>query len=127
MGAIEIIVWIFVVAGLLKLVVLAINPKSYMKFAKSIWKTQGLSIIYLILAIVVFYYLIDSGLNIIQILAVTAFVSLLMGTQLAMYSKEIMALAQKMMGNKKEFWAKNWLYILIWTILLLMGLAALLS
>lgn len=127
MTAIETIAWIFVIIGLVKIVVFAINPKSWMNFAKGVWKTPGLGIIYLVLAIVVFYYLIDSGLNIIQILAVTAFVGLLMGTQFARYSKETMALAQKLVKNKKDFWTKNWLYILIWVILLIMGLMALLG
>lgn len=126
MTAIETIALIFIIVVAIKILVIAISPKSWIKFAKNIWKFQGLSIIYLVLAFVVFYFLVQE-LTIVKILAVTAFVALLMGTQLARYSKEIMEFAQKMSKNKKEVWAKNWLYILIWIILLVLGLMELLA
>ncbi len=125
MTAIETIAWILIVVGIVKIITIAINPKSWMGFAKNIWKTPGLSIIYLILAAVVFYY-IKQELTMTQILATTAFIGLLMGTQFARYSQETMDFAQKLTKNKKDLWSKNWLYILIWTILLIWGLKELL-
>ncbi|MBU0894126.1 MAG: hypothetical protein KKF48_01390 [Nanoarchaeota archaeon] len=121
MTPLEIIAFVLIIVGIVKILVLAFNPKSWMNFAKGIWKTSALGIIYFVLAALVFYYLIQE-LTIIQILAVTAFVALLIGLQFARYSKETMTFVQKMIRNKKDVWSKNWLYILIWLILMLWGL-----
>lgn len=127
MGAIETIAWIFVVAGLLKIVILLVNPKSYMNFSKEFMKIRGLKVIYLILAGVVFYYLVQNGFNIVQILAVGAFMSLLIGAQMMGYSKELMSLSQKILKNKKDFWTRNWFIMLVWIFLLITGLIALIG
>lgn len=121
MTPIEIIALILIIVGIIKIIVMAFNPKSWMNFAKGIWKTPMLGVIYFILALIVFYFLLQE-LSIVQILAVTAFVALLMGLQFARYSKETMNFANKLFKTKKDMWAKNWIYIVIWIILLLWGL-----
>jgi len=121
MTPIEIIALIVIIVGVLKLVVLAINPKSWMSMAKGFWANKILaSIVSLILAIVVLYYLLQGGFTIIDILAVTAFVALLMAVGLA---GEIPALMKKYESRMKSggLWKQYWFYVLLWIILMLWG------
>ncbi len=126
MTALETIALILIIVVAIKILVIAFSPKSWFGFAKSIWKTPYLGIIYFILAAIVFYYL-AMELTMVQILATTAFVSLLMALQFSRYSKETLSFAQKMMKSKGDIWKKNWLYILIWVILLVLGLIEILA
>ena len=82
--AVENIALIVIVAGLIKMFVLLIKPQAWMNFAKRIYsKPQIVKFIGLILAVVVFYYLYGAGITVIEILAVTAFLALLMIIALA--------------------------------------------
>ena len=93
-----------------------------MNFAKGIYSKPGLtSTVTLILAAIVLYYLLQSGLGIIDILAVTAFVVLLISIGLA---KEIGPLMKRYDAiiKKGNLWKDYWLYTLIWVILLVWGI-----
>ncbi len=122
MTAIETIAFIFIIVGLVKLITLTINPGAWISLAKKIWrKSQYLSVIYLIVAAIIFYYLIQE-LTILQILATAAFVSLLFGLQFSRYSKETLAFIERVVRNKGNYWKNNWFYALIWLTLLIWGL-----
>ena len=119
---VENIVFILIVISVIKIAILLVNPKSWMNFAKGIYSKPGLtSTVTLILAAIVLYYLLQSGLGIIDILAVTAFVVLLISIGLA---KEIGPLMKRYDSiiKKGNLWKDYWLYTLIWVILLVWGI-----
>jgi hypothetical protein len=118
---VEIIALIVIIAGVIKMLVLLVNPKAWMGFAKSVYSKPNLtSFIAFILAAVVLWYLIQSGISIVQILAVTAFVTLLIMIALA---KEIGPLMKKYeaMIKKGNLWKEYWLYALAWILLMAWG------
>ena len=118
--AIEWIVTIFAILGIIKFVVIGFNRKKWWPVTKSVYgNPQIFSWVFLILAAVVFYLLIQE-LTIVQILAVATFFTLLMAFGFTTYSKEILELAQKIM--KRGFSFGQWLIILIWTVLLVWAL-----
>ena len=119
---VEIIALIMIVIAVIKIGVLLVKPQAWMNLAKGIYsKPNFTSIIALIFAIIVLYYLLQSGISIIQILAVTAFVALLVLIGLA---KEVGPLIKKYesMIKKGNLWKENWFYTLIWIILLIWGI-----
>lgn len=125
MTPIGIIALILIIVSAIKIVVILVNPKSWADVVKKIWANPMVtSIISLILAAIVLYYLIQSGLTIVQILAVTAFVGLLMAVGIGIYANEVISMATKML--KKGILKKAWLYTLIWIILLIWGVKELL-
>lgn len=120
MTPIGIIALILILVSAIKIVVILVNPKSWADVVKKIWANpMVMSIVSLILAAIVLYYLIQSGLTIVQILAVTAFVGLLMAVGIGIYANEVISMATKML--KKGLMKKAWLYTLIWIILLIWG------
>jgi len=118
---VEIIALVIIIFSVIKMFVLLVNPKSWMNFAKGIYaKPNVTSFGAFVLGAIVLYYLIQSGITIVEILAVTAFVSLLIMIGLA---KEIGPLIKKYeaMIKKGNLWKEYWFYILIWVILLAWG------
>jgi len=116
--SIEIIALVLLIVGLVKMVVLLINPKSWMNFAKGLWKNKVVfRLVVLILAAVVLYFLIQSGFTIVQVFAVTAFVALLLAIGLADPIKRIIPVYEKQIKDR-TLWKENWLYILIWLALM---------
>ena len=119
MSAVEIIAGILIVAGLIKIIVLLVNPKAWMNFAKGVWKNTGLmQVVMLILSGVILYYLIDSGMTIVQILAAGAFMGTLMAVGFANHIDSLMSKYDKQI-KKGNLFKDNWLYILIWIALLI--------
>ncbi len=83
------------------------------------------SIIALVLAAIVLYYLVwIEGITIVQIFAVTAFVVLLMAVGIGTYAKEVISMATKML--KKGVLKRAWFYTLIWVVLMIWGIKELL-
>ncbi len=120
MTPIGIIALILIIVSAVKIIVILVNPKSWAEFVKKIWANPMItSTISLILAAIVLYYLIQSGLTIVQILAVTAFVALLMAVGIGMYATEVISMATKML--KKGILKKAWFYTLIWIALIVWG------
>ena len=118
---VEIIALVIIIFALIKMLVLLVNPKSWMNFAKGLYKTPAVTqIIALILAAVVLYYLLQE-LTIVQIVATMAFMALLLAIGLA---PEVGSLIKKYetMIKKGNLWKEYWLYTLIWIILLLWAL-----
>jgi len=119
---VEIIALILIVGGLIKIAVLLVNPKSYMNFTKGIYsKPKAISALALVFAAIVLYYLIQSGITIVDILAVTAFVALLVLFGMA---KEVGPVIKhfEVIIKKGNLWEDYWLYILIWVVLMLWGI-----
>jgi len=94
MTPIGIIALILIIISAIKIIVILVNPKSWADIVKKMWANPMVtSIISLILAVIVLYYLIQSGLTIVQILAVTLFVALLMAVGIGMYATEMISMA----------------------------------
>mgnify|MGYP000161398701 CR=1 FL=1 len=121
MNPIELFAWIAVVLVLVKVVVILINPKAWMKFAKTFWERPiVMMVVSLVLAIVVLTYLLES-VSIIQIFAVLVFVMLISAVTLASYSKEFVKFAEKLVKDRK-FFRKAWVSIVIWVALAIWAL-----
>lgn len=119
--AIETIALIFALFALIKLIVVVINKKIwYNKVAKPIYSNpRTTAIIFVILAVVIFYYLLQV-FSIVQIFAVLAFASILIGLGFLSFSKDLMPLVTKAYNRKFTGW--EILYTIIWLILLLWAL-----
>ena len=124
LGALEVIVLVFVVLGLIKLLFVLFRPKLWLNFAKKIYASPTvLWVVELVLALIVFYYLLQS-LTIVQIMAGIVLGALLTGLSFAFYAKETMACASKLL-KKKGFLKKMWPVMLVWLVLFIWTLAAL--
>jgi hypothetical protein len=112
---------IFMAIAAIKIVVILISPGKWNNVIKTIWTNSGLTMgISLILAATSLYYLIQGGITIIQILAVLLFTAFLVASGMAVYKKEVIKFADKLMKDKKVI-KKSWLYILIWAVLIVWG------
>lgn len=126
MSAIENIAWIVIIGAAIKMLVLLINPSAWMNFASKFYKSKSLAkIVSLILAGVIFYYLYISGITVVQILAVTAFIGMLLVLCLADEFDYLIKKYQAVI-KKGKLWKEYWLYTLIWIILLIWGVKELL-
>jgi len=120
--AVQNIALILIVVGLIKMFVLLVKPQAWMDFSKWLYsKPQLAKFVGLILAVVVFYYLYGAGITVVEILAVTAFVALLMMIALADEVGHLIKKYQAMI-KKDNLWKNYWLYTLAWIVLMLWGL-----
>ena len=116
MEIIQIFALIVLIAIVVKMLVILISPKYWLNFAGKIWKSPILvMVVSLILAGIVFYYIIQE-ISIVQIFAVILFVALISMATMAVYVKEFLAVAQKIVKDR-NFLKRAWLPILIWIIL----------
>lgn len=118
MTPIEIIALIIIIISAIKIIVILVNPKSWADVVKKIWVNPMVtSIIALILAAIVLYYLVwIEGITIVQIFAVIAFVVLLMAVGIGTYAKEVISMSTRML--KKGVLKRAWFYTLIWIVLM---------
>ena len=110
---------IVVIVAVIKMLVLLFKPQAWMNFAKGIYKNTVLvQIVGLVLAGVILYYLTGAGITIVQIMAVMAFLGVLLMIGLATNVDDLIA---KFEGQIKRgnIWKENWLYALIWIVLLI--------
>jgi len=122
--AIENIAFVVIVVSLIKMGVLLVKPQAWMNFAKWLWsKSIVMMTGSLILAGVVLYYLIQSGITIVEVLAVTAFVALLLAVGLAAHAKDLIKTYEGQI-KKRTFWSKDgtWFYALLWLVLIVWGI-----
>ena len=121
--AIEIIAIILIGVSIIKLAVLAASPGAWIAFARKIYlKPNVTSAVALVLAAVVLYYLVSSGMTIVQILAVWVFMALIMVVGFANYADDILDWA---MGRDIKAWLREqWLLMVIWIGLLVWGIQA---
>lgn len=116
---IEIFALIFLSVASIKLLVLIIEPKAWVKVVRKVWKNSFLTgLVCFLFAGMILFYLLEE-MTIIQIFAVMLFVALLAGTGIAVYSRDIVGFALKIM-NKSTI-KKSWFYIIIWIILIIWG------
>ncbi|MFH1325799.1 MAG: hypothetical protein ABIH49_03485 [archaeon] len=106
--------------ALIKISVILVNGKAWLKFAKWIWQKPAVTgIIFFLLALVVFYYLIQQ-MTIVQIFAVMLFVTLLFGSAMSPYVKHFLKLGDSLVSKKaiRNYWPE----VIIWVILSLWAL-----
>ena len=123
LDTLKILATIFIALVIIKLIVVSISPKSWFDLARKIYVRPKLtSIIALILALIVLYLILNSWVTIVEILAVTLFLSLLIMVGVAQYANEL--LQWKSDKDLVKIARDQWLYILIWIVLLIWGIKA---
>ena len=119
--SVEIIALIVLIVTTIKILVLLIKPQAWMNFARGFYKKPALArMVSLALGLVILYYLTAAGIGIVEILAVTAFVAMLIVFGLAPQINTLMA-RYKAQIKKGKLWKENWLYTLIWVALMVWG------
>jgi hypothetical protein len=115
MTPIEWMAAIVAIVVVIKLLVVLIKPSAWMNMVvKPIYSNNiFLMLVGLVLAGGSLWYLINSGITIVQIFAVFFFLSMTAMITAATYSSDIVAVAKKMLKNK-AFLKKAWLSIIIW-------------
>lgn len=124
-NAIEIIALVLIAVATIKMLVLLVKAQAWMKFTKWIYKRPPVTkFIGAILAGVVLYYLINTGMTIVQILAVSAFMAMMFMIGL---SEDVKPFIKKYETQIKagKLWKKHWFYTLIWIALLVWGVLVL--
>lgn len=120
-GTIETLATIIIAISVIKLTVLSISPPAWFRFANMIYrKPKVTSLVALLLAALVLYFLRGAGTTIIEILAATLFISLLMVLSLARHVKTITDFYTK--KGATNIWKEHWLDTLVWVILLIWGI-----
>jgi len=116
--AFGIIEWLALVTALIvaiKLVTLAINPRSWFEFSNNLFgNTKVVQLVLLILSGAILYFLLMAGLTIVQLFATILFVSFLVAAGLAPYIKPLLKAVKP-----KKFLTQNlnWLLLLVWVAL----------
>lgn len=116
MTPIEILATIFAVLVLLKLFLIIFNPQLRIRIAESFLNKNPtiLTIIFLILAAIIGYY-VFSSFTVVDVAAVMMLFSALMGIFFIQYPKNMLELLRDSLSSREAFLRKNWLSILIWT------------
>ena len=116
----EILALILIVVSVAKLIIFLLNPNYLYNFIGGIYSKPAVaSIIAFVLAMIVLYFLLKSGVTIIEILAVCLFIALVIGIGLAKYADKLIVWIkeQDIVFVLKEVW----LYTLVWLLLLAWG------
>ena len=118
-GALQITVLLLAILVVIKFLVLAIKPKAWLNFAKSIYSNPLIAgLVEVILAAVLFYYLLIQ-LSILQIMAAVTLGALLTALGFTIYGKEMLPFVGKLLRNKKVLWSpRAWFVWLIWLVLI---------
>ena len=120
--AIETIALILIVISAIKFLFLLVNPKGWMNFAKGVWSNVFvMQVVALILGLIVLYYLVQNGIGIVEILAVTVFIMLLMVVGMAPEVNSLIRMYDSKIKNGKKILKDHWLYVVIWIALLIWG------
>lgn len=120
-SALDIIAIVIIVLSIIKMAVFLSSPKAWIGFARNIYAKPRLTApIATLLAAVVLYFLIQSGMTIVEILAVWAFVALVSAASVAQYASDVFAwAAERDLGT----WLKEqWLMMVIWMGLVVWGI-----
>lgn len=125
MGTMETLAAILILISLVKLVFVFIDLQSWLGFTRRIYANPTrTSLVSLLLAGVVLFLLIRSGLTIVDILAVCLFFVLLVAAGFAPHYSKILAIFRD--EDMKRILKDQWLYIALWLILLGWGLVEIL-
>ena len=116
----EILALILIAVAAIKLVILLISPQSWYGLIEKLYsKPLIFSIIASILAVIVLYFLLESGVTIVEILAICLFVVLLIAIGLAQYIDKLIPWVKEQ--NITSLFKQVWLYIFAWLLLLAWG------
>ncbi len=120
LSRVEVLACILIVFACLKLLFVLINLRAWLLFMKWLFsRPKVTSLVAVGLAAIVLYFLVESGLTIIQILAVCLFVSLLIVAGVAPYFS---SLTNWFEGKGiTQVLTEQWLYALTWFLLLAWG------
>ncbi len=124
-GTLEILALILIALAVIKAVIFFVNANYWYSLVEKLYaKPKIISIVALLLAGIVLYFLITSGVTVTEILAVSLFIMLLIATGVAKYAGSLVAWAkqQDMVFILKELW----LYVLVWLLLLAWGVGEIL-
>ena len=122
----EALAGILILLSLVKTTLLLVNPRAWIGFTKRLYiNPKVTSMISLAAAGIVLYFLIRSGLDIVQILAVCLFISLLILPAVAPHAPRLYAWIETQ--DMDQLLKEQWLYISLWIALLAWGVYALLS
>ena len=122
-NAVEIIALVFVLAGLVKILIILVSRNSWANLVKGLYSKPGTLIAAeLILAVIVLYYLLQY-LSIVEIMACVVLGALLTGMVFSAYGKELMPSMLKLL--KTNALKKAWVPVLVWIILMIWTLGAL--
>jgi len=116
-SAIEILAGILILFSVVKLLIVLVNVRAWLGFAKRIYaKPAVTSVVALALACLVLYILLKSGLTIVHILAVCVFLALVIMIGVSPYAGRLFEWFETQ--NLKTVLKEQWLYIVIWFLLL---------
>jgi hypothetical protein len=122
----EVLAGILILLSLVKTTLLLVNLRAWIGFTKRLYVNPTVaSLVSLAAAGIVLYLLIRSGLDIVQILAVCLFVSLLMLPAVAPHAPRLYAWIEAQ--DIRQLLKEQWLYVSVWIALLAWGVYALLS
>ncbi len=120
MSNIEILALILVVLAIVKILMMLYNPESWFNLVQKIYVVpQIITLLALVSSLAVLYFLINSGLTIVEILAVALFIALLMMMALASYAEELIIWLKQQ--DMQKLMRRTWLYLVIWVLLLAWG------
>ena len=119
-GTLEILALILIAVTAIKLVIFLINPQLWYSFIGGIYSKPPIaSLVAFILAMVVLYFLLVSGVTIVEILAVCLFIALLIAVGLSKYMDKLIPWVKE--KNIVFILKEVWLYTLVWLLLLSWG------
>lgn len=119
-GTLEVLALILIAAAVIKLVIILIKPQLWYNFIGGIYSKPPIaSTIAFVLAMIVLYLLLVSGVTIVEILAVCLFVALLIAVGLSKYMDKLIPWVNE--KNIVFILKEVWLYTLVWMILLAWG------
>ncbi len=122
----EMIAGALIAVTLIKLMVVAVSLPAWLSFARKFYARPAItSTVSAVLAGAVLYALVQSGLTIIQILAVAVFIVLVLLVGMAPYGAELIRWTEG--RDLKAILRETWLYSLIWAALVLWGLVELVT
>jgi hypothetical protein len=103
--------------AVLKLLLLSVHAPTWLLAVKAMNENRAAtSVVSYFLAAVVLYGLLESGLTIVQILAVSLFTALLLIPGFAPFMRPVLHQLEGQMF--RQMLAEQWLYILVWALLL---------
>jgi hypothetical protein len=126
LSAIEILAGLLIVLAGIKLAVVFIDARIWLRFAKRFYAIPAMtSLVALVLAGIVLYLLLQSGLTIVQVLAVTVFVALLLMVGVAPYAGRLFEWLETQ--SLPDMLRRQWLYVIVWVLLLAWGAVELIT
>lgn len=121
---IEVFAALLILLAVVKLIVLSVNAPAWLTAVKALYaRPTATATVSYVLAGLVLYGLLGAGLTIVQILAVCLFVVLLLIPGFAPYMGEVL---RGLEGKPfRQMLREQWLYTLVWMLLLAWGVCAL--